>query len=109
MRICFLAHEALSFDTRRSLLPIVIVVVVAAAQRDMKMPGARARGLVVNIRRCRRRVVDVAPTRHDMNTRWSRRRHATHYDESLPCVTQYLVLFVVAFTRHVVDKRGAGG
>jgi len=69
MRICFLAHEALSFDTRRSLLPIVIVVVVAAAQRDMKMPGARARGLVVNIRRCRRRVVDVAPTRHDMNTR----------------------------------------
>ncbi len=69
MRICFLAHEALPFDTRRSLLPIVIVVVVAAAQRDMKMPGARARGLVVNIRRCRRRVVDVAPTRHDMNTR----------------------------------------
>ena len=69
MRICFLAHEALSFDTRRSLLPIVIVVVVAAAQRDMKMPGACARGLVVNIRRCRRRVVDVAPTRHDMNTR----------------------------------------
>lgn len=66
MRICFLAHEALPFDTRRSLLPIVIVVVVADAQRDMKMPGARARGLVVNIRRCRRRVVDVAPTRHDM-------------------------------------------
>ena len=69
MRICFLVHEALPFDTRRSLLPIVIVVVVADAQRDMKMPGARALGLVVNIRRCRRRVVDVAPTRHDMNTR----------------------------------------
>jgi len=69
MRICFLAHEALPFDTRRSLLPIVIVVVVADAQRDMKMPGARARGLVVNIRRCRRRVVDVAPMRHDTNTR----------------------------------------
>ena len=69
MRICFLAHEALPFDTRRSLLPIVIIVVVADAQRDMKMLGARARGLVVNIRRCRRRVVDVAPTRHDMNTR----------------------------------------
>jgi hypothetical protein len=44
-----------------------------------------------------------------MNTRWSRRRHTTHYDELLPCVTQYLVLFVVAFTQHVVDKRGAGG
>ena len=47
----------------------VVAVVVAIAQYDMKMPGARARGLVVNIRRCRRRVVDVAPTRHDMNTR----------------------------------------
>jgi len=55
------SHEALPSDTSRSLLPIVVVVVVAAARRDMKMPGARARGLVVDIRRhhcrscCRRR------------------------------------------------------
>ena len=50
-----LAHEALPSDTSRSLLPIVVVVVVAAARRDMKMLGARARGLVVDIRRHHRR------------------------------------------------------
>ena len=40
MRICFLAHEALPSDTRHLLLPIVVIVIVAAARRDMKMPGA---------------------------------------------------------------------
>ena len=45
------------------LVIIAVVAVVAVAQYDMKMPGARARGLVVDIRhhhrrsccRCRRR------------------------------------------------------
>jgi hypothetical protein len=57
-----LTHEALPSDTSRSLLPIVVIV--AAAQRDMKMPGARARGIVVDIRRhhhrsCCRRCCDA--------------------------------------------------
>ena len=55
-----LVHKASPSDTSRSMLSIVVVVVVAAAQRDMKMSGARAQGLVVDIRRhhrrsCRRR------------------------------------------------------
>ena len=61
MRICcVLAHEASPSDTHRSLLPIVVVL-IAVAQYDMKMPGACARGLVVDIRHhhhrccCRRR------------------------------------------------------
>jgi hypothetical protein len=48
---CALVHEALSFDTRCSLLPIVVVVVVFV-QRNMIMSCACAQGLVVNI--CRR-------------------------------------------------------
>jgi hypothetical protein len=48
---CALAHKASSSETRCSSLPIVVVV-VAFAQRDMKMPCACARGLVVDIR-CR--------------------------------------------------------
>ncbi len=51
-----LVHEASPSNTSRSLLPIVVVVVVAAARRDVKIPGARGRGLVVDIcphhRRC---------------------------------------------------------
>jgi hypothetical protein len=44
---CALAHEALSSDTCRSSLPIVVFV-VAFARRDMKMPCACAQGLVVD-------------------------------------------------------------
>ncbi len=43
-----LVYEASSSNTRRLLLPIVVVV-IAFAQRDMKMLCARARGLVVDI------------------------------------------------------------
>jgi hypothetical protein len=43
---CALAHEALSSDTHCLSLPIVVVV-VAFARRDMKMPCTCARGLVV--------------------------------------------------------------
>jgi hypothetical protein len=51
---CALAHKASSSDTRPLSLPIVVVV-VAFAQRDIKMPCACAQGLVINIRRCHRR------------------------------------------------------
>ena len=47
MRVCFLAHEASSSDTCRSLLPKVVGVVVAAARRDMKIPGAPLTFVVV--------------------------------------------------------------
>jgi hypothetical protein len=46
---CALAHETSSSDTRRSSLPIVVVV-VPFVRRDMKMPCACTQGLIVNIR-----------------------------------------------------------
>jgi hypothetical protein len=48
---CALVHEDLSSDTCRSSSPIVVVN-VAFAQRDMKVPCACARGLVINICHC---------------------------------------------------------
>ena len=60
-----LVHEALPSDTCHSLLPIDVVVVIAAARRDKKMPGACARGLVIDIRRhhhrscCRRHCDEI--------------------------------------------------
>ncbi len=51
---CVLAHEALLSNTRYLLLPIVVVL-IAFAQCDMKMPCACTQGLVVDIchRHCR--------------------------------------------------------
>ena len=49
MRICFLVHKASPSDTRHLLLPIDVVVVIAAGRHDIKMPGARTRGLVDDI------------------------------------------------------------
>ena len=48
MRVCSLAHEASPSDTCRSLLPkVVVVVVVAPARRDMKIPGAPSTFVVI--------------------------------------------------------------
>ncbi len=46
---CALLHKALSSDTRHSSSPIVVVI-VAVARQDIKMPCACSQGLVVDIR-----------------------------------------------------------
>ncbi len=53
MRICFLMHEALPSDTRCSLLPIVVVVVVAAARHNVYASGACPGDPVIDICCCR--------------------------------------------------------
>jgi hypothetical protein len=52
MRICFLGQEASTSDTLRSLLPIVVVVVVAAVRRDVYTAGACLGDPVIGICCC---------------------------------------------------------